>query len=199
MKTGIYRIQNLKNSKVYVGSTSQRGFNVRKNEHWSKLRNNKHCNAKLQNAWNKHGEDAFVFDILLICDPEMCVEYEQLTMDHYKPEYNLAPKAGSNLGIKFSEKIRRVNSERNKGSRNAMYGKVSAMKGKNHSVSARSKMSKSQRGSNNPSSRLTESDIPTIRRRLQTDHFRDIALDYGVSYGTIHDIKQGRTWNHIHA
>lgn len=37
---------------------------IRKYEHFSKLRKNKHCNNHLQKAWNKYGEKNFEFSIL---------------------------------------------------------------------------------------------------------------------------------------
>lgn len=63
MKKGyIYSIRNLKNNKRYVGSS----INVlrRRRYHFSALRNNNHSSKKLQNAYNKHGEASFVFEII---------------------------------------------------------------------------------------------------------------------------------------
>lgn len=56
---GIYFIINTINGKVYVGSS--RDVKSRWREHRSTLRRNKHRNEYLQNAWNKEGENAFVF------------------------------------------------------------------------------------------------------------------------------------------
>ena len=58
----IYKIRNLTNDKFYVGSTWD--MFTRKRTHLSRLRNNRHHSAYLQNAWNKHGEDAFVFEVV---------------------------------------------------------------------------------------------------------------------------------------
>ena len=62
---GIYIIKNLKNGKVYVGQS--RDIYRRWKEHKNELNKNKHCNVKLQNAWNKYGSDAFSFIIQLEC------------------------------------------------------------------------------------------------------------------------------------
>jgi group I intron endonuclease len=62
MTQGIYKIINVINNKFYIGSAVN--FARRKTRHFSELRNNKHSNAKLQNAWAKHGEKAFIFVIV---------------------------------------------------------------------------------------------------------------------------------------
>ena len=64
----IYGIQNKNNSKIYVGMTT-RGI-TRWVQHKSALRNQKHHISSLQEDWNKHGEQAFVFEIIeeLPCD-----------------------------------------------------------------------------------------------------------------------------------
>lgn len=59
---GIYQIRNLINNKIYVGSTNN--FKRRKNDHFRKLIKNNHRNVRLQNSFNKHGCDNFVFEIL---------------------------------------------------------------------------------------------------------------------------------------
>ena len=61
-KSGIYRIVNLINDKVYIGRSSR--FKGRWASHLSTLRNNKHYNGYLQNEFNKHGEDAFQFEVV---------------------------------------------------------------------------------------------------------------------------------------
>ena len=53
------------------------------------------------------------------------------------------------------------------------------------------------RGSANGSSKLTEKDIPTIRRQLEegTSTYA-VARAFGVAQGTIWMIRAGRTWTH---
>lgn len=59
MNQGIYKIINAVNNKFYVGSTVN--LRKRKARHFSELRTGKHKNRHLLAAWNKYGEQAFVF------------------------------------------------------------------------------------------------------------------------------------------
>jgi predicted GIY-YIG superfamily endonuclease len=59
MKCYIYKIENKITGEKYIGQTLN--YEKRIENHLSKLRNNKHVNYKLQNAWNKYGEENFVF------------------------------------------------------------------------------------------------------------------------------------------
>ena len=63
---GLYSITNKSNGKLYIGKSED--LAKRKREHFSTLRNNTHCNKHLQRAFNKYGEDSFVFTILLEAD-----------------------------------------------------------------------------------------------------------------------------------
>lgn len=62
MARGIYKIINVVNNKFYVGSAVN--LSRRRARHFSELRNNRHKNGRLQNAWLKYGEQAFVFVIV---------------------------------------------------------------------------------------------------------------------------------------
>lgn len=59
---GIYKITNVKNGKIYIGSA--KNFKKRAYQHVSSLRNQRHQNKHLQASWNKWGEDAFLFEVL---------------------------------------------------------------------------------------------------------------------------------------
>lgn len=62
MKGYIYFIVNKLTNECYVGQTTN--YSRRKNEHLSKLRENKHPNPKLQSSFNKYTEDNFDFSYL---------------------------------------------------------------------------------------------------------------------------------------
>ena len=92
MKIGIYRIRNLINNKVYIGST--KNMKVRWAKHKALLRHNKHQNTHLQSAWNKYGEDAFVFEVIEECKTEDLISREQFFIDSLNPDYNQTAIAG---------------------------------------------------------------------------------------------------------
>jgi len=105
MRSGIYRIRNIVNDKCYIGSAAY--FASRKGVHFHNLRHNKHCNNHLQRAFNKYGEDSFVFEILCVCLPEDLISLEQHYIDTYIPEYNICRIAGNTLGVVCSEETRK--------------------------------------------------------------------------------------------
>jgi DNA-binding Xre family transcriptional regulator len=58
----IYQIRNLKNGRLYIGSSKdiEHRFRVHKHD----LKHNKHHAYKLQQDWNIYGENSFVFEIV---------------------------------------------------------------------------------------------------------------------------------------
>lgn len=63
---GIYKIENLKNGKVYVGQS--RNIEKRWAQHCEELKKGTHHNKHLQRAYDKYGTDAFRFSIVEECD-----------------------------------------------------------------------------------------------------------------------------------
>lgn len=103
---GIYGIKNKINNHIYIGKTEM-NFGDRRDSHYSLLRNNKHWNPYLQNAWNKYGENNFDFVIIYILkEYEDVNELERNYIQHYRElnlSYNIADggEGGGNLGKTF--------------------------------------------------------------------------------------------------
>lgn len=147
MSGGIYKIVNTTNGKQYVGSAAN--LNRRQQEHWRMLKRRDHPNAHLQASWDKYGEEAFEFRIIGKCTQERLVELEQEVMDHLKPEYNLAPKAGSNLGTVWTAESRHKLSVANKGKKLSADTKrkmSEVRKGRKFSVEHKLKLSIASKG-----------------------------------------------------
>ena len=105
--SGIYSITNTVTGKKYIGSAVN--LANRETYHRWQLRKSEHHSQKLQRAWNKYGEAAFVFQPLLICAPKDLLMYEQIVLDYQgsvRDGYNVLPTAGSALGMKHSAETR---------------------------------------------------------------------------------------------
>ena len=158
MISGIYQIKNTLNSKCYIGSA----VNLKKRwrDHLRDLRRGEHFNHHLQVAFDKCEEEAFVFEILEDIEPENLIEREQYYFDTLNPEYNVAPIAGSTLGVLCSIETRAKISASKTGERNPFYGKhhseetrarqSAANTGRHFSAATRAKMSAAQTGERNP-------------------------------------------------
>jgi hypothetical protein len=92
MRSGIYKITNLTNSKVYIGKAVR--VSSRICAHKYLLRNNKHVNIYLQRAWNKYGEKNFKFEKIETCDIDNLPTKECYWVDFYKAN---DPMLGYNL------------------------------------------------------------------------------------------------------
>lgn len=80
MKCGVYIIVNRISSNYYIGSSVD--MNDRWYRHKRALKNNNHCNFKLQRAYVKHGIDALEFRVLEYCDENIVREREQYYIDY---------------------------------------------------------------------------------------------------------------------
>lgn len=72
--SGIYKITNLTNGKVYVGQ-SQNIF-MRRKQHFTQLRRGVHENKQMQEDWN-HNNRGFRWDVIEYCPIEKLNEREQ--------------------------------------------------------------------------------------------------------------------------
>lgn len=117
--SGIYCIENIANGRKYVGSALT--IANRWKQHRRQLVENRHHSRFLQRAWNKYGELSFSFKVLLYCDKQNLLTYEQTLIDAWHPDYNICPTAGSQLGYRHSPQSRRRMSESNNRTGNPGY------------------------------------------------------------------------------
>jgi len=110
----IYKIINLTNGKFYIGSTNNAKNRFR--THRRLLNKNTHHCPHLQSAWNKYGEDNFIFKVVeLIADFTQLAKLEQEWLDEFHGTtqcYNYAKFTdNSNRGIKLQPSHRQAISE----------------------------------------------------------------------------------------
>lgn len=107
MKSGIYKIQHA-SGKAYVGSSQN--MSIRWKDHKNQLRSGKHHSIKLQNAWNKHTEIEFSFEVIEEVSIDRLIEREQYwmdAMDAWRSGYNVAKFADCpNRGRPVSQEMR---------------------------------------------------------------------------------------------
>lgn len=147
--SGIYMLKNKILNKFYIGHANN--LYKRKNEHFSTLKSNKHFNKYIQEDYNKYGKENFVFEILLICELEYLIYYEQKYVDILKPEYNIFVKCvTSRKGNHLTESHKKKISESMKGKiiTEETRLKISkALTGRHISEEVRKKLSDAQRKS----------------------------------------------------
>ena len=94
MEPGVYQIKNKIDGKSYIGSS----INVKNRlyKHLWMLKNDKHDNTYLQNAYNKYGNESFEFQILELCDESNLILTENKYIELYETLYS---KNGYNLAL----------------------------------------------------------------------------------------------------
>lgn len=171
---GIYTITCKDDNKVYVGQSQniKRRFNM----HKSHLRHQKHRNSYLQRAWNKYGENSFVFEVKEICPIEELNAKEKiwinkLKSNHKDKGFNLTDGGDGVRGYKHTEEDKIFFSE-------YWTGK--------------------QTGEDNSRSVLTNDDVKEIIKLLLNHISMDkIAKKFNVSKSNIQMIKEKKTWTHL--
>lgn len=162
----------------------------------------------MQRCWDKHGGEFFVFRVLICCSVENLLWYEQRALDALRPEYNSAPKAGSQLGYKHSaESRKKMSASRPKD--------FAPFAGKSHCAETRRKISEAKAGvklgaySRERASKASAAmraaksvmneDKVRLVRALRRDDFTylQIANQVGCSWYVVSDIIQGRTFKWV--
>lgn len=161
--SGIYQIQSkIHPDRIYIGSAAD--IQQRRRRHLKDLRKSKHHSIKLQNHFNKYGEQDLQFSLVLECDIGVLIHAEQAFIDHYDPWFNICKIAGCsaigqtpwNKGKHLSEETKRKIGEKNKdrefseGHRRnlseAHIGQIPWNKGKQWSKESKRNMSKAHKG-----------------------------------------------------
>ena len=175
----IYCIRNKVTDKVYIGSAMN--FKVRKSQHLSSLRKNKHHSIHLQRSWNKYGGEAFEFSVLeKIEDKENLIQEEQKWMDYYcsyneYKGYNISPTAGNSSGVKRTKEFcdgmsrrlsgKKLTEEHKRNISLSKRGEKNPMYGKKHSPARVAQSKQQNAGAKNPFYGETHSEISLQKMR----------------------------------
>lgn len=192
-RAGVYQIRNTVTGKVYIGSSVS--VYARKSAHFHYLKGNKHKNEKLQNSFNKYGQESFVFEVLeYVEDVTKLAEREQYYIDLYNASekgYNILAKADSSLGYKHSEEVKKEISKRQKGEGNYFWGKhlleehkvriSKGNRGKKHSKEA---VERTRKGHFKP--------IINIDTNKEYEYISQAAEELGVSVTAISNVLRGK-------
>jgi group I intron endonuclease len=208
MKTGIYKILNKRNNKIYVGSAVD--IKKRWRDHKWHLIHNIHHNPHLQLSWNKYGIDSFEFSIILECSITDLLINELKFITLYNSfdsnyGYNVNDPEHTFLNRKHSEKTKEILSKKKLGINNPMYGKCG---NKHHNymkkmpIEVKNKISIAKRGiptHKQTHTKLNSFDIINVRKMYHIKKISQpkIANLYNVSYTAINKIITRKTWSEV--
>lgn len=187
-KPGIYKITNIVNNKIYVGSA----FNLsnRISCHKYTLKNNKHKNKHLQSAYNLYGESNFLFEVIEVVENlNILLDREQFYLDTLNPAdkkigYNIAKKAGNTAGITASLETRNKQSE-------------SAKKRPRRILTEehKKKLSNRFKAENSPSAKLNWNIVQEIRQMYDNNISQlEIANKFDIAQTTVSEIIRNIIW-----
>lgn len=118
-KSGVYRIRNAVNGRIYIGST--KSFKDRWCAHLNDLRNGRHRAIDMQKEFDWFGEEAFLFEVVEIATLGAdLMALEQKWLDDLRPfdpdvGYNTHIFADGTRGVKRREETKRKIAESNRG------------------------------------------------------------------------------------
>jgi group I intron endonuclease len=168
----IYRITNMANGKFYIGSAES--FARREWQHKYALRRNEHKNPRLQAAWNKYGEEMFVFEVIEEIAPDRIAFDIENTYLHkvvgQEDCYNVNTDAvGMRTGIKLTDETKQRISTSRKGKHG---GEEHYRYGQTVSEEVRQKIGDTQRGKpKGPGRKVSEAGKAKIRAAAEAGHY----------------------------
>lgn len=187
---GIYAITNVVNGNLYIGQTGE-CFQRRYWHHRWKLRNKQHDNGHLQAAFNKYGEDAFIFEVLEVVDDVSALDEREIAQIASHPNaYNILKGGGGRRGVPMNEHAKQI-----VGSKNREH-----MLGRKHTEETKRKMSEAHKGQ--PHTRYSVNTVinEDIARQIKKELMAgrkpmDIASELGINYRIVNNMLNADTWS----
>jgi group I intron endonuclease len=174
----IYQITNMINGKYYIGSAGS--FERRQWQHKNDLKRNAHKNPRLQSAWNKYGEEAFVFEVLeTVPEGENQLKAEDVWLAQHVGQpncYNINPGAEApRLGIVLSDAAKSNISSGRKGKH---AGENHYRYGQTVSPEVREKIGAAQRGVAKAPRTFTPEGLERARENMKRNAKPQVPADF---------------------
>ena len=133
-EVGVYGILNTVTGRWYIGSSA--ALSKRMGRHLWELRAGRHHSQKLQRSFNKHGEQAFQFKVLVFCSEQNVEMFEPHAIQVFESAtkgYNVAhePRGGFMRGRTWPETTKAA--------------RIAGLKGRTHSDVTRATISERKR------------------------------------------------------
>lgn len=191
-------IFNLKNGKIYIGKSNSKGrWKTHLNTARSGPKVYKASYSLIHKAIRKYGEDNFEFRIIQYINDADAAAAERYWISFYKTNvgkfgnefgYNLTEGGEGWLGQRHTEETKLKLRELHLGLKASEETKM-RMRISHDGMAI---------GSKNPSSKLKEDDVKSIKRLIsEGENNRRIAALFGVHHATISAIRRNKLWNHI--
>lgn len=156
MISGLYEPDTVK-SPIYIGSSNKLHERIQY-QHIAQLNTYSHSNPILQRAWDKYGQNNFIWWLLEYQEPTKLLEREQYYLDLFRPfveekgGYNIAKSASAPfMGRKHTEESRELMSIK--------------LKGKKRSMETRQKISEVRRGVKMSNWKLSDEGLEKLIKR----------------------------------
>lgn len=182
MKAGVYTITNIVNNKMYVGCSTN--ILYRLCNHKRELKKGIHSNSYIQKAWDKYGEDSFMFEMLVECESEDMYSEENYwcnLLNVHDKEYGYNIALTNPYGhIRHSEESKKKMSQYRKGRKM----EKASWTGKKHSPETLLKMKESAKNREwSISKEGKEKTLAAIRKYKITEESRQKISNYSRGSG----------------
>lgn len=213
---GIYKITNITNNKIYIGST--KNFKNRWKSHVNLLKNKKHFNRHLQLSWNKYGERNFKFLIIKkmkdVSEEKLLAE-EQKYINLLNPfglnGYNIKEEAQCGGSTSLTSKlVLEIKKHIYSGVKlkdiakifGVSRGIISNIKAGRTWFNVKYEISNpliyNHNGVNRPMAKLNDEKVLEIKNMIYNGKTgQEIAKIFEVTPSIIYSIKLGKTWKHV--
>lgn len=208
MKSGIYKITNTINGKVYIGQSIN--INKRFKTHLSDLKYNRHHNIYLQKSFNKYGPEAFEFKVIKFCPIEKLDDLEKKYIFEYNSinevfGYNLVDgghkyrfftdDVRKRMGLK--RKGKKLSDEHKKNISKGNKGKKMSLEAVKKSIATKTKRG-SQAGEKNGNALITD-DVASeiIKELLNGETIKDITNRYNTTSDVVYNIMYNKSYTHL--